>query len=73
MNKMFKFNKSQGKDDSNINPTMRSKLIFGVASIMKKIHKKKIAFRRLNTNSIKLDKNYKPQIFDFYKSRFVIC
>lgn len=72
LDKMHKYNKSQGKDDSNINPTMRSKLIFGVASIMKKIHQKKVCFLRLNNSSIKLDKNYEPKIFDFSKSKFAI-
>lgn len=59
---IFNYNKTNGNDHTIINPTVRSKIIFGVASIMKKMHEKKIIFRELNLQKIGLDQNLEPKL-----------
>ena len=39
-----KYLKSNGADNDKINPTIRSKIIFGVASILKQMHDKSVLF-----------------------------
>lgn len=54
-----------------MNPTIRSKIIFGVASIMKKLHKKNAIHCDLTIDKILLDDNFEPQIELCDHSRFV--
>lgn len=56
---------SKGSDDSILNPTIRSKIIFGVAAIMKKLHKLNIVHSNLTIGNILLDDNYEPLINNF--------
>ena len=53
-----------------MNPTIRSKIVFGVAAIMKKIHSKKIIFQNLRLERIYLDDNLEPVIGGF---GFCVC
>lgn len=46
-----------------LNPTIRSKIIFGIASIMKRLHQHQIIHGYLRTDTIYLDKNNEPRIF----------
>lgn len=57
---IFQYNKTNGNDYSILNPTIRSKIIFGVASIMKKMHKNKVINRDLNLQKVGLDQNLEP-------------
>lgn len=51
---------SKGEQNNNMNPTIRSKIIFGVAAIMKKLHKNNIIHRNLKISKILLDDNFEP-------------
>lgn len=54
--------KNQGKLNDKINPTIRSKIIFGVAAIMKELHKYNVIHRNLKLEKIFLDDNLEPKI-----------
>ncbi|KAK8886512.1 hypothetical protein M9Y10_041976 [Tritrichomonas musculus] len=54
-----------------INPTVRSKVIFGVAATMKKLHKMSIIHRDLKLSIILLDEKLEPQISHFGLARFI--
>lgn len=54
--------KSKGCNSKILNPTIRSKIIFGVAAIMKKLHDKNIIHRDLNISHVLLDDNLEPMI-----------
>lgn len=56
----LKYLKSKGS--GSLNPTIRSKIIFGVAATMKKLHEKKIIFCSLNNTNVYLDENFEPKI-----------
>lgn len=53
------------------NPTIRSKIIFGIAAIMKKIHQRNFIHRNLKSPFIFLDSKFEPQISGFGAMRFV--
>lgn len=53
------------------NPTIRSKIIFGIAAIMKRVHKYNIVHLKLNPRSILLDENLEPHIEDFNLAKVV--
>ena len=58
--------KYKGQQDmTNMNPTIRSKIIFGIAAIMKKIHKLGMIHQHLSMQNILLDDNYEPVISSF--------
>ena len=59
-NIMEKYLESKGEQNNNLNPTIRSKIIFGVAAIMKKLHKNNIIHRDLKMTKILLDDNFEP-------------
>lgn len=63
--------KSNGMN-SIMNPTIRSKIIFGIASIMKCMHHKNIIFRDLKLDNVYLNDELEPVIGDFELSRFYI-
>lgn len=52
-----------------LNATIRTKIIFGVASIMKQLHQKKIILRDLIMDHILLDDNLEPVITGFFLSK----
>ncbi|KAK8896538.1 hypothetical protein M9Y10_014446 [Tritrichomonas musculus] len=62
MNIMKQYLASKGEQNSILNPTIRSKIIFGVAAIMKKLHKNNIIHRNLKMSKILLDDNFEPII-----------
>ncbi|KAK8871397.1 hypothetical protein M9Y10_007122 [Tritrichomonas musculus] len=51
-----------GNGTPNMNPTVRSKIIFGIACIMKKVHKLGIIHQNLTMDNILLDDNFEPLI-----------
>lgn len=53
--------KSNDKNNDIINPTVRSKIIFGVSSIMKRLHKNNVLIMNLSGN-VYLDENLEPII-----------
>lgn len=61
------------KTESNdrMNPTIRSKIIFGVASIMKQMHKNKIIFRDIKLDRIVLDEKLEPKFLHNKLAKFV--
>ena len=60
-----KYLELQGSTDSLLNPTIRSKIIFGVAAIMKKLHKLNIVHSNLTIGNVLLDDNLEPMINNF--------
>lgn len=52
--------KTNGANHDQMNPTIRSKIIFGVASILKKMHKENAIFRDLKLRKIGLNDKYEP-------------
>lgn len=54
-----------------MNPTIRSKIIFGVAATMKSLHKRKIIHRNLTNINVLLDDKLEPRIGSFSLARFV--
>lgn len=57
---------SKGQNNEIMNPTVRSKIIFGVAAIMKQVHKRKIINKYLNISNIFLDEKLEPKIDGLY-------
>ena len=53
-----------GEQNCILNPTIRSKIIFGVASIMKKLHQNSIIHGSLTHETIFLDDKLEPRISD---------
>lgn len=58
--------KTNGKNNEMMNPTIRSKIIFGIAAIMKNVHKRNVIHRFLNISNIFLNENLEPKIDGFY-------
>lgn len=54
--------KSQGEQNDKINPTVRSKIIFGVAATMQHLHKYNIIHRNLKLEKVLLNDNFEPKI-----------
>ncbi|KAK8863860.1 hypothetical protein M9Y10_011551 [Tritrichomonas musculus] len=54
-----------------MNPTIRSKIIFGVASTMKRVHNQMIIHRDLKLQNVFLDENLEPRIADFGLARVI--
>lgn len=65
------YNKSKGSNNTKMNPTKISKLIFGFASLIKKVHEKGITFCNMRRDMIQLDENDEPHITDFLSARFL--
>lgn len=62
---------SNGQNCDKMNPTIRSKIIFGIAAILKRIHQNKIVHRHLAPDSVFLDDNFEPIICDFKYANFM--
>lgn len=60
---------SIGQQHDKMNPTIRSKIIFGIAATMKRFRKMNIIYRDLKCHNILLDDKLEPQITDFNYSR----
>lgn len=62
--------RSQGRVSQKVNPTVRSKVIFGIASLMKYLHGMKIQARQLKFEKIYLNDKLEPVFvnvgFDFF-------
>ena len=56
--------RTNGKSNDKLNPTIRSKIIFGIASAMNYLHKKNIINNKLSQESIYLDENFEPKILN---------
>ena len=66
--------KTKGDQKSNkMNPTNRSKIIFGVAATMKYLHEKQIYHRFLKAENVFLDENFEPVVSDFRFAQFWTC
>ena len=68
------------KDENNqkMNPTIRNKIIFGIASIVNYCLEKNIPFKELNPSNIFLDDNYEPHLsigisIYYYTNLFITC
>ena len=66
-----KYLKTEGKENEKMNPTIRSKIIFGVAATMKSLHKRKIIHKNLTNVNVLLDDKLEPRIGSFSFARFV--
>lgn len=62
---------SNGNLNDKINPTIRSKIVFGAAVTMSRLHKMKIIHRDLKLENIWLDEKLEPRIGDFCLARFI--
>lgn len=69
--KMAEYITSEGKSHDIINPTVRSKIIFGVSATMKYVHAHQVIHRDLKLENIFLDDNYEPRIADFGLSKVI--
>ena len=61
---------SKGENNQKMNPTIRSKIIFGIAAIMKKLHKNNVLHRNLKLIKVLLDDNLEPKLTTFWLSTF---
>ena len=62
---MKEYLKSEGRSNDKINPTVRSKIIFGIASAMSYMHHKCIAHGDLSLDNIFLDEHFEPKLIGF--------
>lgn len=53
---------SEGKNHDKMNPTIRSKIIFGVAAMMREVHEKTRDFHCITMNNILLNENFEPRV-----------
>lgn len=60
-----KYLQTKGANNDKMNPTIRSKIIFGVAAIIKQLHKKGLFNCDLKNSTTFLDDNFEPVIKDF--------
>ncbi|KAK8890603.1 hypothetical protein M9Y10_035383 [Tritrichomonas musculus] len=67
-----KYLESKGAERDKMNPTIRSKIIFGIAATMKQVHQKNVIHRDLKPDNIFLDDNLEPQIADFGLSKVIM-
>lgn len=58
--------------DTILNPTVRSKIIFGVAATMKRVHYQGVIHRDLKDANVFLDDNLEPKIADFGLSKVLL-
>lgn len=58
--------------NSLLTPTVRSKIIFGVAATMKQIQNKNIILNNLYLNKVFLDNSLEPKISNFSRAKFAI-
>ncbi|KAK8895273.1 hypothetical protein M9Y10_023717 [Tritrichomonas musculus] len=56
---------SNGTKNDKMNPTIRYKIIYGIAAIMKYVHKRGFIHQQLTTENILLDDNLEPVITGF--------
>lgn len=73
ISKMIKSYLNRENNQQNIlNPTIRSKIIFGVSSTMKKFHHKKQIHRDLKAEAVYLDDRLEPKIGSLFLSKYVV-
>lgn len=62
--------KANGKSTI-LNPTIRTKILFGIAATMKRVHAMKVFHRDLKLENVFLDENFEPRIADFGLAKIV--
>lgn len=69
--KMSEYLRTKGASHDLINPTVRSKIVFGVAATMKYVHRHQVIHRDLKLENVFLDDNSEPRIADFGLAKVV--
>lgn len=64
--------KSEGKNIEKMNPTIRSKILFGIAATMKHVHQQNVIHRDLKLQNVFLDDKLEPRIADFGLAKVVM-
>lgn len=64
--------KTKGESHEKMNPTIRSKIIFGIAATMKHVHQQNVIHRDLKHQNVFLDENLEPRIADFGLAKVVM-
>lgn len=62
-NSTRKYLDSDKRKIDEMNPTIRSKIIFGVASIMKQLHQNNAIYRDLKLQNVYLTDSFEPVIY----------
>ena len=62
--------KNEEKKDV-LTPTLKSKILFGIAVRIRHMHRKNVIHRDLKPDNILLDKDFNPRISDFGLARFI--
>lgn len=62
---------SKGSKKEKMNPTIRSKIIFGVAATMKQLHNRNVLHRNLTNYNVFLDDRLEPRIGTFTFAKFL--
>lgn len=60
------YTRSKGSNQIQMNPTIISKIIFGIASIMKKVHQKNILLPDFDLDCFCFDENFEPHLFQLH-------
>lgn len=62
---LYKYLKTNGHECEKMNPTIRSKIIFGISAILKRVHHRNLIHLNLQPKSIFLDSKLEPKINNF--------
>lgn len=63
---------SKGTKNEVLNPTVRTKILFGIAATMKQVHKRNVIHRDLKLENVFLDDNKEPRIADFGLAKVMV-
>lgn len=63
---------SKGMKNEVLNPTVRTKILFGIAATMKQVHKRNVIHRDLKLENVFLDDNKEPRIADFGLAKVMV-
>lgn len=75
---LLEYLKSKDNKNEKLNPTIRNKIIYGVASAVNFCQEKNIPFKNLDPSHVYLDENFEPHIsigvsVDLYLNPFMLC